>query len=54
MFIKPDDTESLKNGIKKLLENTIFADKIAEQAYYDVQKYTWGNRAKNILEFLKK
>ena len=39
-------------GIKKGLGNSGLAKRISEQAYKDVQKYTWNNRAKKILEFI--
>ena len=52
ILVKPDNPEALGEGIKKILNNPDLAKKISEQAYRDVQKYTWNNRAKKILDFL--
>ncbi|MFC1775246.1 glycosyltransferase [Patescibacteria group bacterium] len=53
-FIEPDSVESLTNGIKKALQDKGLADKIANQAYTDVQNYTWQKRSQQILDFIKK
>ena len=52
IFIKPDDPEAMAKGMKMILNNLMLADKLSHQAYRDVQKYTWDNRAKKILEFI--
>jgi len=54
LLVKSDDPEMMALGIKKVLNDTGLAKKISEQAYKDVQNYTWGNRAKKILEFIAK
>jgi glycosyltransferase involved in cell wall biosynthesis len=53
LFI-PDDANSLADAIKKILGNPALADKISKQALSDVQKYTWNNRAKEIISFITK
>jgi glycosyltransferase involved in cell wall biosynthesis len=53
ILVKPDDPESLAEGIKKVLEDKNLAEKISNQAFQDVQQYTWEKRAKNILRFIQ-
>jgi len=52
-LVEPDSPEKLAEGIKDALKNPKFSSKILNQAFQDVQNYTWQKRAKNILEFLK-
>ena len=52
MILKPGNTKELAVGIKKVLDGADFANKLSEQAYRDVQNYTWNNRAKKILSLL--
>lgn len=52
IFVEPDNPEAMSVGIKKALDDPILSEKISNQAYQDVQKYTWDNRAKKILEFI--
>ncbi len=52
ILAKPDNPQALAEGIKEALQNYQLSDKITEQAFQDVQEYTWQKRAKNILEFI--
>ncbi len=52
-LVKPDNPERLAKGIESILKNPNLSAKISNQAFQDVQNYTWQKRAKNILEFLK-
>jgi len=52
ILVEPDNPEAMAKGIKKLLSDAELAQKISEQAYKDVQEYTWNNRAKKILDFI--
>ncbi|MEA2112502.1 MAG: glycosyltransferase family 4 protein [Patescibacteria group bacterium] len=54
LFIQPDNVGSLIKGIKDILQNKDKADRISQQAYSDVQNYTWDKRAQNILNFINK
>lgn len=54
ILVKPDDAESLANGIKNALSDTSLVDKISQTAFVGVKQYTWENRAKNILNFIQK
>lgn len=50
---EPDDPERLAEGIKNVLKNPNFSDKISNRAFQDVQNYTWQKRAGEILKFIK-
>jgi glycosyltransferase involved in cell wall biosynthesis len=52
VLVKADNSKDLAGGIKKVLQNKDFANKIANQAYGDVQGYSWQKRADSILNFL--
>jgi len=52
IFVEPDNPESMAIGIKKALNDTELSKKISEQAFQDVQQYTWDNRAKKIINFI--
>ncbi|OGF23490.1 hypothetical protein A3D45_01150 [Candidatus Falkowbacteria bacterium RIFCSPHIGHO2_02_FULL_42_9] len=52
-LFKPDDSESLAQGIKKLIQDNNFSQQIARQALLDVKNYTWEKRTRNIIEFIK-
>lgn len=54
LFCHPGDHGDLANKIKKLFDDNVFAENIADQAFRDVQEYTWDKRAKNIIDFIKK
>ena len=53
VLIEPDNPEKLSQGIRKILDNSDMAEKISNQAFQDVQQYTWEKRAKKILNFVK-
>ncbi len=52
VLVKPGNSEALAEGIRKVLENEVFARRITEKAYEDVQEYSWDKRAERILEFI--
>jgi len=49
MLVTPDDVVELAEGLKKILYNEDVSVTLAEKALFSVQKYTWIERAKNIL-----
>ena len=51
VLIEPDNPEKLFQGIRKILEDDDLAEKISNQAFQDVQQYSWRNRSKHILTF---
>ncbi len=53
ILVEPDNPEGLTNGIKKILQNPELSAKISNQAFEDVQDYTWQKRVKKILKFIK-
>lgn len=53
-LVEPDNPEKLAQTIKNALENANFSNKMLNQAFQDVQVYTWQERARNILKFCKK
>jgi len=52
ILVESDNPQAMAEGIKKALNDAEFSTKISEQAHKDVQKYSWDNRAKSILEFI--
>ena len=54
ILVEPDNPEVLAEGIKNALENFEFSASIANQAFQDIQNYTWQKRVKKILEFIYK
>ena len=51
VLVEPDNPEGLAKGIKFILSDNNFAEKINQQAYLDVQKYTWIERTRLIKDF---
>lgn len=54
MLAEPDNPLSFKQAIMNLVEHPDLATTIAEQAFQDVQQWTWDNRAEQILQFAAK
>jgi len=54
ILVKTDDSESLAEGIQRVLLNDYLSVSISSNALQDIKKYTWHNRANNILEFIRK
>jgi len=52
VFAQADNPESLAGGVRKILADSALASQISRQALEDVKKYTWENRAVNILNFI--
>lgn len=52
LFVKPDDPAALAQGIEKVLADPALGQRLADAARKKVERYTWHNRAKSILEFL--
>ncbi len=51
-LVKPDDPQHLAQGVLDMLREEELAERLAVQAYNDVQAYTWEKRAVKILRFL--
>ncbi|MDO8639410.1 MAG: glycosyltransferase family 4 protein [bacterium] len=54
VLVKPDDSLSLAEGIKIVLGDNILSDRISNNAFEKVQRYSWSNRAENILSLINK
>jgi len=50
--VEPDNPKALAEGIRKVLEDSGLAERIANQARKDAEKYTWERRSENILQFI--
>ncbi|MGB0563501.1 MAG: glycosyltransferase [Spirulinaceae cyanobacterium] len=48
-----DNVAAFRGAIADLLANPAEAQRFAQQAYADVQKRTWGDRARHILQFIE-
>jgi glycosyltransferase involved in cell wall biosynthesis len=54
ILVEPGDARKLATGINEIFDNPKMSEELAEKAYKEVsQKYTWGSRAKNILDEIK-
>jgi glycosyltransferase involved in cell wall biosynthesis len=54
VFAEADDPESFAQAIKKLLSDSSMAERITEAAFKKVAKYSWQDRAKNILSVINR
>ncbi|MEI6296927.1 MAG: glycosyltransferase family 4 protein [bacterium] len=52
VFFESDNPGDLSRSIKKVLGDKELGDRISKQSLLDVKKYTWENRAKNIINFI--
>lgn len=51
-LVEPGKPELLAQGLKRILEDCRLAKNMAEQAFWDAQKYSWRERATKILQLL--
>jgi len=49
-LVAPDSAEALADGIERVLAEPELAQRLAEQAWRDVQHYTWERRAADVLD----
>ncbi len=54
VLVEPNNPKSLAEGIKKVLTDQGLSQKITDQAFCDVQNYTWEKRVESILNFVSK
>ncbi len=54
VLVQPDDPSAFAQATEKILADETFANKISNQAYQEVQKYAWSERAQSILEEIEK
>jgi len=53
LLVEPDNPKALAEGIEMILDNPGLAKRISEQAYGEVQQYSWDERARKIIEFIE-
>jgi glycosyltransferase involved in cell wall biosynthesis len=53
ILVPPDNPEALAGGVRYILENPAMGEKIARQAAVDVLSYTWDERTKKIMDFIR-
>lgn len=53
VLVKPDDPQALADGVKKVLADPTLGARLAKAARQKVENYSWHNRAKTILDFIK-
>lgn len=53
ILIEPNNSEKLAQGINMVLTNKVMSKRIAERSYKEVGKYSWLNRARIIINFIK-
>jgi glycosyltransferase involved in cell wall biosynthesis len=49
LLAEPGNPQDIALKIEKLLLNRALGEKLASQAFFDVQEYTWRKRADRIL-----
>lgn len=52
VFFRPGDSKDMVKKIERLLKDSTLVEKISNQAYNDVKKYTWHNRMKRVVKFI--
>ncbi len=53
VFFEPDNSHSLAKEVESICRDKQKADRLSEQCAKDIVRYTWENRAKNVMEFFK-
>lgn len=54
ILVKPDDCNDLAKNVERIIINNELGDGLSEQAFKDVQEYSWEKRAVKILNFIMK
>lgn len=54
VLIRPEDPESLYNGLENLVLDPLMGERVSKQAFQDVKIYDWQKRAEKILNFIDK
>ncbi|MDP3784930.1 MAG: glycosyltransferase [bacterium] len=53
LLVEPDNPEALAEGIRKILADRALGESLSGKALEEVKKYTWQNRARGILDFIR-
>ncbi len=51
LFVDKDDPRKLAEGVERILADDALGERLARQAYQDVQEYTWEKRAERVHDF---
>ena len=54
VLVAPNNPEALAKGIKVVINDKKLARKLSKNAYRNIIKYDWEERAKNIIKFISK
>ncbi len=54
IFVESDNSDDLARAIRTVFGGEKFGEELASQANKDVLQYSWGNRAKIILDFIER
>ena len=54
LLCAPGNPDDLSAKISLILDNKKLAEELSRQAFEDVKKFTWNERAKNIIKFFSK
>jgi glycosyltransferase involved in cell wall biosynthesis len=49
VYINPDDTQSIADGVKRVLEDEILRSDLIERGYRRVKEFTWEKTARETL-----
>lgn len=52
ILVEPDRPKQLAEQTRHLLADPLLRKRLAQQAYHDVQEYTWDKRAEKIMRFI--
>lgn len=52
LLVNSDNAETLASAIQTLTDNKVLGEALAEQAFRDVQEYTWEKRARRVVDAL--
>lgn len=52
LLVEPDNADALYNGLKTILQDKSLMERLASQAYKDIQYYSWDKRAERVLRFI--
>jgi glycosyltransferase involved in cell wall biosynthesis len=52
VLVEPGDGEALGRGIKRVINDQVFAGKIARRAFDEAINYSWSQRANQVMDLL--
>jgi glycosyltransferase involved in cell wall biosynthesis len=52
-LVQPDSPKVLADGILHVMRDRVLAERMTHTAYIEAQEYTWDQRARKIINFLR-